>query len=173
MKRVTFIVVVCALALAAAGCSVSRSAVTSEADMVTAEHVDAMLARCLYKIDFDRVYPISAPSFHLNNPYYISVIEDRVESFLPYFGRAYSVPYGGGEGLRFTAPISGYSESVRKNGSRDITFEARTEEDLYRFILTVFPLGQCNLNVMSGQKQAISFSGQMDLEPEFEAVKVE
>lgn len=164
---------VCALALAAAGCSASRSAIRSEADMVTAGQVESMLAQRLYKIDFDRAYPVSAPPFHLNYPYYVSVIGDRVESFLPYFGRAYTAPYGGGEGLRFAAPITEYTENVKKNGSREISFEARTEEDSYRFILTVFPLGQCDMSVTPGQRQSISFSGRIDLEPDFEAVRVD
>ena len=173
MKKITLIAVAWTLALAAAGCSAQRPAVMSEADAVTAGQIDGMLAERLYNIDFDRAYPMSAPSFHLSYPYYISVIGDRVESFLPYFGRAYTVPYGGGEGLRFAAPISEYAEKVTRKGAREITFKARTDEDLYDFILTVYPLGECNLSITPGQKQQISFSGQIDLEPAFEAVRVE
>ncbi len=131
------------LALASAGCSASKPAVMSEADLVTAGQVTKMLAARLYKVDFDRIYPMSAPSSYLNYPYFISVIGDRVESMLPYFGRAYSVPFDGGEGLRFAAPISDYNETAKKNGRREITFSAQTDEDHYDFRLTIYPLGQC------------------------------
>ncbi len=150
----------------------SKSAVMSEADSATAGHIDKMLTARLYKVDFQRAYPMLAPSFPLDYPYYISVIGDRVESFLPYMGRAYSTPYGGGEGLRFAAPVSNYRESFKKNGKREIEFTAITGEDKYEFSLTVFPLGQCDLSITPLRKQSISFSGRVDLDPEFEAVRM-
>lgn len=163
------------LVMATAGCSASRSATMSAADEITAGQVTRMLDERLYKVNFTRAYPTSAPSFTLNYFYYISVIGDRVESFLPYFGQAYSPVYGssGEEGLRFEAPISEYAERVKKGGKREITFKARTTQETYNFTLTVFPLGESNLTVMPSRKQSISFSGEMDLEPEFEAVRVE
>ncbi len=85
MKKITLIAMVWTLALAGAGCSASRSAVMSEADIITARQIGEMLDEHLYKFDFDRAYPMSAPSFPLSSPYYVSVIGDRVESFLPYF----------------------------------------------------------------------------------------
>ena len=173
MKKFWLMSVVWMLAVASAGCSASKSAAMSEADLVTAGQVTEMLAARLYKVDFARAYPMSGPSFALTYPYFVSVIGDRVESFLPYFGRAYSVPLDGGEGLRFAAPISEYKETARKNGRTEITFSARTEEDHYDFRLTVFPLGQCDLTITPFRKQSISFGGQVDLDPEFEAVRVE
>jgi hypothetical protein len=161
-----------AVVLAAAGCGTSKQAVMSEADMVTAAQIDTMLAERLYTVYFQRAYPMGGPSFMLTHPYFISVIDDRVESFLPYFGRAYTIPYGGGEGLRFAAPISDYTDEVKRNGRRVISFDAATREDRYRFSLTVFPVGSCNLTVTAGQKQSISFSGEIDMDPEFEAVRI-
>lgn len=144
----------------------------SDADLATAAQIDTMLAGRLYKIDFDRALPMAGPSLTLSYPYFISVIGDRVESFLPYFGRAWSIPYGGGEGLRFRAPISNYRETVKKNGRREIDFTATTDEDRYDFTLTVYPLGQSDLVVTAGRKQSISFSGEVDLTPEFESVRI-
>ncbi len=173
MKNFLSIVFVCTLALSVAGCTASRSVAMSDADLVTAGQVKKMLSERLFKVDFDRAYPMTAPSFSLTYPYYISVIGDRVESFLPYFGRAYTAPYGGGEGLRFEGTVSEYSETVKKNGRREIDFRATTREDTYNFSLTVFPLGECNLVITPSQKQSISFSGRIDLDPDFEAVRVE
>ncbi len=173
MKKALFMSMVCILALVVTGCTVSKSVVVSDADRVTAGQIEKMVAERLFKVDFTRAYPMSAPSFPLNYPYYISVIGDRVESFLPYFGRAYTAVYGGGEGLRFEAPISDYTETLKKNGRREIDFTAVTDEDRYEFSLTIFPLGECDLSISAFRKQSISFSGQIDLDPEFKAVKVE
>ncbi len=161
----------CTLALSA-GCSASRSVVMSEADQASAAQVDRMLTGRLYKVDFTRAYPMSAPSFALNYPYFISVIDDRVESFLPYFGRAYSVAYGGGEGLRFAAPITDYTDVVKRNGRREIRFTATTDEDRYEFSISIFPTGGCDLRIGATRKQSISFTGRMDLDPEFKVVRV-
>lgn len=172
MKRLGLLMVIlCAMALAS--CSSSKSAVRAAADAVTAEQVAYMLDKRLYKIDFSRAFPMSGPSFPLSYSYFISVIGDRVESFLPYFGIAYSLPMDGGEGLRFTAPITGYTDTSGRNGKRVISFTARTPEDSYDFRLEVFPTGSSHLTVNSGKKQNISFSGQMDLEPDFEVIRID
>lgn len=170
MKKLLILALGIAFSTAMAGCGATRK-ITTEADAAAARHIDQMIAQRLYKVDFTRAYPVSAPSFSLNWPYYISVIDNRVESFLPYFGRAYNVPYGGGEGLRFDAPISNYDEQIGRRGQREIRFTARTGEDHYDFLLTVWPLGQANLSVMPRNRQSISFSGQIDPSPEFEAVR--
>jgi hypothetical protein len=73
--------------------------------------------------------------------------------------------------LRFEAPISEYGEKQGRKGRRDITFRAGTEEDSYDFFLSIYPGGQCNLTISPMQKQSISFSGHVDMEPEFEAVR--
>ncbi len=172
MKRYLLMVFAGALALAAAGCSASRSVTMSEADMVTAGQIEDMLSERLYKVDFTRAYPTSGPSFTLTSPYFISVIGDRVESFLPYMGRVYTAPYGGGEGLRFEGPIREYTRKTAKKERQEITFSVKTAEDDYDFALTVWPLGECSLTITPMNKQNISFSGAIDLSPEFEAVRV-
>lgn len=132
-----------------------------------------MLDKRLYKVDFTRAFPMSGPSFPLTYSYFISVIDDRVESFLPYFGRAYSLPMDGGEGLRFVTPITGYTDTPGRNGKRIISFTARTQEDSYDFRLEVFPTGASHLTVNSGRKQSISFSGDIDLEPDFDVIRID
>lgn len=153
-------------------CGTASQAVRSEADQANAEVVATMLGNRVYKMDFDHGFPIAGPSFSLNYPYYVSVIRDRVESFLPYFGRAYSIPYGGGEGLRFDAPMTDYEIRQDRKGRNIVTFEARTDEDRYQFRIEIYPTGETYLTVSAVQKQAMSFSGQMDLDPEFELIRL-
>lgn len=144
----------------------------SETEATTIKQVERMLAAKLYKIDIDRATPMAAPSMSLPYPYHVSIIGDRVESFLPYFGRAYTLPYGGGEGLRFAAPISDYRETEGRRGRHDIRFRAVTAEDTYDFFLRIFPTGESSLSISPGQKQSISFSGRVDMTPEFETTLI-
>jgi hypothetical protein len=172
MKKYLLTLLAGMLALTAVGCSASKSTAMSEVDAVTAGQVERMLSEHLYKIDFTRAYPTSGPSFTLVYPYYISVIGDRVESFLPYAGRVFSIRPNGGEGLRFAGLISDYTQSVGKRGRQKISFSVKTDEDLYGFSLTIWASGECSLTVSSSKKQSISFSGNIDLSPEFETVRI-
>lgn len=59
--------------------------------------------------------PMKGRSRALTSDYSIEIRNDSVFSYLPYFGVAYNVPYGGGKGLIFNAPITGYrKESLKK-----------------------------------------------------------
>lgn len=161
-----------AMAVSMFACSPARSATLSSADAIAAKQVATMLDGRLYKVDFTHAYPSSGPSFPLNYPYYVSIIDDRVESYLPYLGRAYMIPYGGGEGLRFRAPIGDYNMTTGRRGQYEISFTARTSEDDYVFYLDIYPTGESDLRVSSTRKQAISFRGTVDLDPEFESVRI-
>ncbi len=151
--------------------STAKTASTSAADAQNQQLVQQMLDKKMYKVDFDRAYPTSGPSFALTSPYFVSVTGDRVESYLPYFGRAYSIPYGGGEGLRFEAPITDYTAQTGKKGQQVISFNARTSEDDYTFNYEIYNTGEAYLNINAVNKQGMSFSGNVDLEPDFKAVK--
>lgn len=153
-------------------CSATSKVAKTNEDSANAELVTIMLEKRMFKMDFSRAYPTAGPSFSLTYPYFVSVIRDRVESFLPYFGRAYSIPYGGGEGLRFEAPITNYRMTDGKKGKRIVTFDARTTEDNYQFRIEIYPTGETYLTVNASQKQSMSFSGTIDFDVEFEAVRI-
>ncbi len=172
MKRLFVILALVGSMAAMASCSATQSAAASEKDAATQQLVQQMLDKRMYKVDFDRAFPMAGPSFALNYPYFVSVIGDRVESFLPYFGRAYTIPFGGGEGLSFEAPITGYSVKEGKKGQHLITFNARSDEDDYTFNLEIYPTGEAFLNINAINKQGMSFDGNMDLDPKFEVIKV-
>ncbi len=164
-----------AVGVSMSACSSTRGASTAPSAVEAAkmEHIATMLQNRLYKVDFTRAYPVSGRAFTLNYPYFVSIIGDRVESFLPYFGRAYLLPVGGGEGLRFTAPTRNYEMTIDKRGRYQISFDARTSEDDYTFELEVDRMGRSSLTVYAQKKQAISFGGEVDPDPEFEAVRLE
>lgn len=155
------------------GCSSARtSSVPTGAEIARQEFIAQMLEERMYKVDFTMAYPRAGRSLPLNYPYFVSVIGNRVESFLPYFGRVYTVPYGGGEGLHFEAPITDYTVDHGRKGQWQIRFDAETAEDSYTFDLEVYPSGESYLSINSIRKQGMSFSGEIDLDPEFEAILV-
>lgn len=116
-----------------------------------------------YKINVDRVMPMKGGSKHLTSDYSLEIRNDSVYSYLPYFGVAYNVPYGGGKGLNFSAPLSEYTSTYSKKGNAKITLKVRNEEDNYLYNITIYPNGSSNIQVTPTNRQSISFSGEMDL----------
>ncbi len=144
------------------GCATSEERAAQKAEQV--KKVTAALNRRQYKIAIARMYPMNGPSKTVTYGYSVEVKNDSLFSYLPYFGRAYNVPYGGGKGLNFSAPIGSYQEEVAKNGKRRIEIGLTNEEDTYLYILEVFDNGSSTVSVMSRQREQISYSGDMEFD---------
>ena len=121
-----------------------------------------------YRVTVDRGYPQGGRSFSINQEYYLEVKNDSVNSYLPYRGVAYSVPYGGGEGLIFKGKIENYIQSPMERGKIDIKFEVRNEEDRYEYSLNIFNNGSANIFVQPIKRQSITFSGLLDIDTDTE-----
>lgn len=72
-----------------------------------------------YKIDVNTAMPMRGRSIPLTSSYSLEIRNDSVISYLPYYGRAYSIPYGGGDGLNFKAVLKEYSMEMDKKGNAD------------------------------------------------------
>ena len=114
-----------------------------------------------FRIDIDRMYPVRGSSQSVTN-YSLRVKDGVLYSHLPYIGRAWKVPYGGGHALNFDAPLGSYKVNrVRKDGY-EVRIYVKTDEDEHLYLLTVFDNGRASLDVQSGNRERISFSGVMD-----------
>lgn len=116
-----------------------------------------------YKISVNYMQPMRGGSRALTSDYSLEVRNDSVFSYLPYFGVGYSIPYGGGKGLIFKAPISEYETEYLKKGKAGISFKTANEEDKYEYRLTIYPNGSTSIHVQPTNRQAISFSGDMNI----------
>lgn len=116
-----------------------------------------------YKIDVTSAIPMRGRSIPLTSSYSVEIRNDSIISHLPYYGRAYSIPYGGGSGLIFKAPIKEYTMELDKKGKARIKFKARNPEDLYEFSVTIFDNGSADIDVNMQNRQSISFLGELFL----------
>jgi hypothetical protein len=117
-----------------------------------------------YSISVDYMLPNRAAARSLTTLYSLAVRGDTLISYLPYFGRAYSIPYGGGSGLIFTATLIDYSFSFNYKGTARISLRARSESDIFLFYIEVFSNRRANIRVTSNNREGISFSGQLEEE---------
>lgn len=114
-----------------------------------------------YKIDVINAIPMRGRSIPLTSSYSLAIKNDSVISYLPYFGRAYSVPYGGGNGLIFKEPIKTYTMETDRKGNANIKFNTRSPEDSYEFRIKVFPNGSASIDVSMHNRQSINFLGEL------------
>ena len=125
--------------------------------------VEKLVTSGKYKINVNRALPARGRSVTLTSPYSVEIRNDSVISYLPYYGRAYSIPYGGGEGLNFKAPLTDYKLEWDKKETAKIKFSARSEEDKFDFSIDVFSNGSSTIFVNMQNRQSISFQGELDM----------
>ena len=117
-----------------------------------------------FRIDVDQMSPLRGPSRVLSDQWNVRVHGDSLYSYLPYFGRAYQIPLGGGKGLNFSCPVSRYVVSYPQKDRTQILIVARNEEDEYHYMINVFDNGSASIYVSCHNRENISFSGSMNLD---------
>lgn len=114
-----------------------------------------------FTIEVDRALPLRGRSVHLTSPYSLELRADSVFSYLPYFGRAYNVPYGGGNGMRFEKPMTEYAVTYGKKGKTILLFNTKTDDDKYTFFIEIYPNGSATIQVTPVNRQSISYYGEI------------
>ena len=110
------------------------------------------------------IRPRRVPTRYLNGGYYLHISGDSIYSCLPYVGRAYNVPYGGGDGLDFDGVVQQYRESRSTDGKgTKIDIVVVNSEDRYRYMLYVGDDGHATLDVFPSSRESVAFDGEMDM----------
>jgi len=125
------------------------------------KEIKEMIEQRRFTIDVVRAMPMNGRSINLTSPYSFEMRGDSAISYLPYYGRAYSLPYGGGDGMRFTKTITDYQCSFDKKGTAQIKFMTRTDDDTYRFDIRIYSNGSTSIQVLPTNKQTISYDGSL------------
>lgn len=163
MKQLLSITVILFLAtLLLCGCATTEERAARAA--AKAAKVQTALAERQFKLSINRMYPLRGGTRQLSFGYSIEVRNDSLISYLPFFGRAYSVPYGGGKALNFSERIGSYQETLMADGLHHIEIGVKNEEDTYVYFLDVYDNGKATVDVQSYERDRISFSGTMELE---------
>ena len=107
----------------------------------------------------DYVSPLGRGRRPLTSRYEVIVSKDTVISYLPYFGRAYSVPYNSTNiGFDFTSTNFEYNITTRKKGW-DILIEPKAQNDNQQLSFQIFNSGSASLNITSINRSPISYQG--------------
>jgi len=104
--------------------------------------------------------PTSGRSRQLTSDYDLRLLSDSLISNLPFYGRAYSVPYGSGDGgFNFTSTKFDYTATPGKKKGWDIRIKPKDVTDFREFSLSLSDNGYGTLQAFSNNRQPISFTG--------------
>jgi len=104
--------------------------------------------------------PVNGRNRQLSPGYKLELRMDTLISDLPYFGRAYTAPIDPAEGgIQFTSVDFEYQANPGKKGSWDISIKPKDGKGVNRFSLYISKSGRASLQVVSNNRQTISFNG--------------
>lgn len=155
---ISLIIAVLTLASCATADKVARDERRREKAGMVAESIESGR----YRVGIRTAYPIRGAAVQVTGDYGLEVSGDSVTVYLPYFGRGYTLPYGGGKGLNFKALTTEYDVRKMKRGRTRVEFSTRNDEDTYRFTVDVFDNGQVSIYVQPQQRSRISYSGELE-----------
>ena len=144
-------------------CSSLTPAEKAERRAKRAQAVEQALAARHYRVSVNMMYPRNGKAKTVSSDYGLEVKGDTLVSYLPYFGRAYNVPYGGGKGLNFTETFTDYHSKKLSNGATQVLIKVKNEEDVYEFILEIFDNGSTSIDMNSRERESINYSGNIEL----------
>ena len=108
--------------------------------------------------------PMSGRSINLTSEYDLTVDSLQIKSYLPFFGVAYYAEYGQTDGgIKFDSKADEYSAVFsEKKKSYRISMKVKGKRDVYQISLDAGLSGYATLNIISNDRQSISFYGTIE-----------
>lgn len=107
--------------------------------------------------------PMGWKTIQLNYNYSVVVSKDSIDSYLPYYGRAYVAPTNPSDpketGIQFKSKDFEYANTISKRSGWDVSIVPHDVKETRRFMLNISEAGYATLNVISNNRQSISFNG--------------
>ena len=152
----------CGIVVVVLGLLTACSTMTAAERAEKALAVERALASRHYVVDVQMMYPRRGRAVNVTSNYSLEIKGDTVVSYLPYFGRAYSIPYGGGKVFNFSAPIISYESARDRKGKTYVRLVTDNEEDVITFQLEIFDNGQTTIDVQAREREPITYSGELE-----------
>ena len=138
-----------------AQCSPSKMA-----SKLSSDELNDMIANKDFRFVAQQVNPMRGRTRILTSEYDVVIKNDSLVSFLPYFGRAYQAPMNPSEGgIQFTSTQFSYDVTSGKKDDWTLIIKPKDYQQVQAFNFKVFANGSASLQVISTNKDPISFNG--------------
>jgi hypothetical protein len=125
------------------------------------KEISALVESKTFEFRASRAIPTGYRSVDLTtNPNFVKFSPDLIVSAMPFFGRAYSVSYGGDNGLKFDGKPEIFTvEKKKKNYSLEA--KVKGSDDNYTIGLTISFEGSSSLSISCNKRAFISYNGEI------------
>ncbi len=134
----------------------------SDGKSAESETMETKLGNKSFVFKPQSVQPVKAGTRQLNPGYTLEVRGDTLICYLPYFGRVYQATTATDAGLDFTSYQFDYRVKARKKSGWDIMIKTKDQRSQRQFSFTVFENGSTSLNVISNDRESISYQGRVE-----------
>lgn len=136
---------------------------TKNIEKLTSSDIKNMIDSSRFVFNAERVNPMRGRTRYLTSSYDVILKKDTLESFLPYFGRAYQAPMDPSKGgIQFTSTDFSYTIVTKDNDKWDVVVKPKNNQDVEEMQFNIFGNGSATLNVLSTHKDPISFTGNIE-----------
>lgn len=140
----------------------SRKEKKAEKEAKLVEQTKKLVDGKAWQFDANQMLPSKGKSRNLTSSYNVVLKDGNVDSYLPFFGRAYSASYGGTDSpMIFEAPIEGYTVADGKKGGYIVKFKTKNKNDNLEYTFTISSNGSATLSVNSTSRAHISYYGNL------------
>lgn len=158
LNLVLFISFAFGLSLVLSQCSTSQKIVK-----LTSNNIKNMVDSSNFVFVADRVIPLRGRTRYLTSDYEVTIKKDTLNSYLPYFGRAYQAPIDPTKGgIQFISTNFTYQVNPKGTNQWNITIKPNDYRDVQQLYFNIFDNGTANLNIVNTHKDPISFDGHIE-----------
>lgn len=130
------------------------------AQETSAAVLKSLLATKTFVFKAQSAWPLQGTVVQLSAGYDMKVLDDSINTYLPYFGRAYQAGYAtSGGGISFTSNKFDYRLKEKNKGGWELVIKPLDVRDVTLLTYSVSTGGYATLQVTSNSRQAISFYG--------------
>lgn len=139
----------------------SKKALREKNKIEKQQQIDSLMNSREFVFVAIRALPMGGGSVDLTgNSNSVKFHPEKIESDMPFFGRAYSIEYGGNGGLMFEGkPIEYKVVTLKESKGYDVDATVSVPRDSYKLSLYVSPDGSASLTINSNQRSSMSFNG--------------
>ncbi len=126
------------------------------------QEIVELVQKGVFIFEARRAFPQGGASIDLTTNYgFVKVNVEEAKGHLPFFGRAYSVDFGGGGGIIFDGKMKDLKIERHPRRMRILySFEVKNN-DTYRLSMDIGLNGNATLSVNSNNRSTISYSGEI------------
>lgn len=143
--------------------TVVLSQCTSSQHVFKNGEVEAMVNAHEFKFVAESAIPLRQKVRNFTSNYDVTVKNDSLVSYLPYFGRAHRAPMDPTDiGIQFTSTNFSYQVQTEKSNNWKVTIKPNDQAGIQEFNFDIFANGNATLHVTSTSRDPISFRGRIE-----------